>query len=58
MYSELVKRSVMDMANCNEANCTCINKDCERHGKCCECINFHVNMGNKVSCMKDEVQKK
>ena len=45
------------MANCNEDNCTCLKKDCERHGKCCECINFHLNMGNKVSCMRDKVEE-
>jgi len=45
------------MANCNEENCTCPKKDCERHGKCCECINFHRNMGNKVSCMRDKVEE-
>ena len=45
------------MANCNEVNCTCPNKDCERHGKCCECINFHRNIGNKVFCMRDKVEE-
>lgn len=29
------------MAGCNEAKCTCPNTDCPRHGKCCECVNFH-----------------
>ncbi|EHJ00702.1 MULTISPECIES: hypothetical protein [unclassified Clostridium] len=41
------------MAGCNEKNCTCSNIACERHGKCCECVNFHRNIGNLVSCMRD-----
>ena len=29
------------MAGCNEENCNCPKTECERHGKCCECINHH-----------------
>lgn len=29
------------MAGCNEEKCLCPNKDCPRHGKCCECVNYH-----------------
>ncbi len=42
------------MANCNEKNCTCPNTKCERHGKCCECINFHRSKDSKVFCMRDK----
>lgn len=42
------------MAGCNEANCTCPKVECERHGKCCECINHHRKLGNQVSCMRDK----
>ncbi|VBB05059.1 Hypothetical protein LUCI_0265 [Lucifera butyrica] len=41
------------MANCNEQNCTCPNKQCERHGKCCACINYHRDSESKVFCMRD-----
>lgn len=42
------------MANCNEKNCNCTNTACERHGKCCLCINFHREKGSKVFCMRDK----
>ena len=29
------------MAGCNEEKCNCPKTTCERHGKCCECVNFH-----------------
>lgn len=45
------------MANCNEENCTCPKNTCERHGKCCECINFHRNLEGKVFCMRDQESK-
>ncbi|WP_196244869.1 hypothetical protein [Clostridium beijerinckii] len=41
------------MAGCNEKNCTCSNIACERHGKCCECVNFHRGNGNIVACLRD-----
>ena len=48
------------MVNCNEANCTCKMVSCVRHGKCCECINHHLEKGSLVACMKAvaEVLKK
>ncbi|SMC74790.1 hypothetical protein SAMN04488500_10846 [Sporomusa malonica] len=44
------------MANCNEENCNCPKLQCERHGKCCECINFHRDRGDKVCCMRDNTE--
>lgn len=41
-------------SNCNEENCPCLNMTCERHGKCCECINFHRSKKGIVFCMHDE----
>ena len=38
----------------NEENCPCLNKACERHGKCCECINFHRSKNGIVFCMQVE----
>jgi len=40
------------MANCNEQNCTCPKNACPRHGKCCQCINFHREQENIVYCMR------
>ena len=41
------------MAECNEDNCTCPKLECENHGKCCKCINFHRDKGSIVYCMKE-----
>jgi len=41
------------MAGCNEQNCTCPNSECARHGKCCECINFHREKENLVYCLRE-----
>lgn len=45
------------MAGCNEQNCTCPKADCERHGKCCECINFHREKENLVHCLREIAKK-
>lgn len=42
--------------NTNE-NCSCPNTSCERHGKCCQCINFHRENGTLVCCMKEIANK-
>ncbi len=47
------KKGAVSMANCNETNCICPKTNCERHGKCCECINFHRNNQNQVFCMRE-----
>lgn len=28
--------------NQNQATCPCANVDCERRGKCCECLSAHL----------------
>ena len=41
--------------NCNiNKKCPCLNTTCKRHGKCCECINFHRSKNGIVFCMQDE----
>lgn len=45
------------MAGCNEEKCTCANTACERHGKCCECINFHRDKENLVACLREIAAK-
>ncbi len=52
------REGMIFMANCNEENCTCPKAQCERHGKCCECINFHREYENKVFCMRDPAESK
>lgn len=46
------------MSGCNEKNCPCPKTDCERHGKCCECINHHRKKNGLVYCMKQIVKDK
>ncbi|MCG8501663.1 MAG: hypothetical protein MJB12_14855 [Firmicutes bacterium] len=38
--------------SCNEKTCPCPHMDCERHGKCCACINHHVKTDSLVNCMR------
>ena len=45
------------MSGCNEQNCICPKTDCERHGKCCECINHHRKKNGLVYCMKQIVKE-
>ncbi len=33
-------------------NCPCIYVDCERYGKCKECIAFHHEKGEQTYCEK------
>jgi len=45
------------MAECpnkakNEEKCTCGEKECERHGVCCECIRYHRENGGVPGCLK------
>lgn len=52
-----LKRGVNMNKNCNEANCSCDNTSCERHGKCCECVNHHQGKQNLIRCMRDIAKK-
>ena len=47
------KMGGIKMANCNEENCTCPKIECERHGKCCQCVNFHREKDNLVYCFRE-----
>jgi len=45
------------MADCdnkkkNEQQCSCPNKDCTRHGVCCECVRYHRDSGNLPVCLR------
>ena len=48
------------MAGCNEENCTCPKTECERHGKCCECINHHrkIPLNPVVFCLRELIEYK
>jgi hypothetical protein len=42
----------------NTARCTCTYSPCPRHGKCCECLAYHL--GNRElpgCCFPPEVEK-
>jgi len=36
----------------NEKECPCDEFNCERHGICCECINYHRENGDKPACLR------
>jgi len=36
-----------------ENKCPCIYVDCERHGKCCDCVAYHRDeKGNVPTCLR------
>lgn len=50
------------MKECNEEKnlqrCNCTWEPCSRKGNCCECIQYHWNMGELPACLfPDEVEK-
>lgn len=39
--------------SCKQPNldkCTCTYTSCSKHGKCCECIEYHRSKGEMVGC--------
>lgn len=34
----------------NTINCTCTYPGCPKHGKCCECLEYHLNMNQLPAC--------
>ena len=37
----------------NLAQCPCPSDDCERKGRCCECVATHRAAGNLPVCLRD-----
>lgn len=37
--------------------CTCKKKNCERHGNCAECIEFHKTNKHEPYCMRKKKTK-
>ena len=35
----------------NKANCPCTYETCSRKGKCCECISYHLGLGELPGCV-------
>lgn len=35
-------------------NCKCDDKECKRHGKCEECIEFHKDKEKPVYCKREK----
>lgn len=47
-----------DRSNENAKNCNCTYSGCSRHGKCCECIQYHLDMDQlPACCFPPEVEK-
>ena len=44
----------MDCSNIqeNKKTCTCPEEDCERHGKCCECVRYHKSTSGLPMCLR------
>ena len=44
--------------NENNKICTCTYSGCERHGRCCECLQYHLGMNQLPGCcFPPEVEK-
>jgi hypothetical protein len=42
----------------NTAKCNCTYGGCSRHGKCCECLRYHLAMNElPACCFPDDVEK-
>ena len=42
----------------NNAKCSCTYEPCERKGKCCECLTYHLEMEELPACVfPAEVEK-
>ena len=42
----------------NLENCNCTYGPCSRKGKCCECIQYHLRLGELPACVfSDEVER-
>ena len=35
----------------NKAKCNCTYEPCSRKGKCCECISYHLELGELPACV-------
>ncbi|MEN6356952.1 MAG: DUF6485 family protein [Armatimonadota bacterium] len=47
-----------ERSNENSMNCNCTYSGCCRHGKCCECIQYHLGMDQlPACCFPPEVEK-
>jgi len=46
------------MAECkveqNQSRCNCSYNPCSRKGICCECLNYHLSMGQFPACLFPE----
>ena len=42
----------------NNKRCNCTYPGCDKHGKCCECIQYHLRMQElPACCFPDDVEK-
>ena len=36
----------------NLAGCSCTSEECERRGRCCECVRYHLSKDQLPKCLK------
>lgn len=46
------RRAACPNVQINNSRCPCESVSCERHGVCCECIEYHRTRGGKPACLK------
>jgi len=44
--------------NANKKNCNCSYEPCSKKGVCCDCLQYHLKMGQFPACLfPDDVEK-
>ncbi|MGC8864014.1 MAG: DUF6485 family protein [Armatimonadota bacterium] len=47
-----------DNLEANIKKCNCSYSGCSRHGKCCECLHYHLSMNQlPACCFPDDVER-
>ena len=41
----------------NLQDCACTSEDCERRGRCCECVAYHRGKDQLPSCLRYQLKK-
>lgn len=52
IISRFIKKLLSNDVCVRNDSCPCPNTACERHGRCCECVNFHRSRNGIVYCMQ------
>jgi len=46
---------VCNSVNVNLESCVCTSTECQRKGRCCECVRNHRAHGNLPACLRPQI---